>query len=149
MIESRPKSAPLYALGIFLLIVFGVIGMVLYFMATGPRAWYHYLLLAGMLPVGIGVLAKVVGSNKILFLDKDSLTVRFPLRFSKRVYTWKSLQSWEEILIPTKSSDFKVLEMVFERGAKISLSATENSHYEEIKAFLQKRFGKQKPRSGK
>ncbi|MCF6359782.1 MAG: hypothetical protein L3J29_03375 [Cyclobacteriaceae bacterium] len=140
MIVSKPKPTALIALGVFILICFGVGGYALNNVLNNIDGWFGYTVAFIMLPLAFILLIRQLLSYKTVQVG-DVLKVSYPFRFHKKEMRFKELISWKQTIIKTKNDPFKQLALTFENFT-LKLSVQENTNYERIYKFLKKRAGK-------
>lgn len=139
MIISKPRGNTLFALGMFLLICFGLLGYTSYnYFTYEHRYWYQYVIFLIITPIALVVLWKTIQSYKIIRLGKGKLSVTYPFFFKEQVFYMKDLEYWEEEIIKTQGTAFKELRLNFKSG-KIGLSSQENGGYNKIHAYVKKK----------
>lgn len=139
MIVSKPKGNTLFALSMFLLICFTLLGYTLYnYFNNEVHHWYQYVIFVVVTPVSFAVLIKTIKSYKIVRLGKGRLSVDFPFLFKSKVFNMQDLVCYSEDVIKTQGSDFKELTIKFDRD-KVKLTNQENSEYSKIYAYLKKK----------
>lgn len=140
MIISKPKGNTLFALGMFLLICFGLLGYTLFnFITYDVHYWYQYLIFIIITPVSFVVAIKAIKSYKIIKLGKGKISVDYPFLLKKQAFNMQNLESWTEEIIKTQGTDFKELKLKFSHG-KIHLTSQENSEYLKIYSYLKKKY---------
>jgi hypothetical protein len=140
MIISKPKAGTLFAVGVFLLLAYGVSAYLIYEVVQAQAfATYQILLLPLTLGIALGVTIKVIIDHKTIVVDKDRVDVKFLLPIHKRYYL-KNLEFWQETKIKTFSSAFKELTMRFDNRKSVRLSTQENTNYERVQRYLKKKY---------
>ncbi len=140
MIVSKPKPTALIALGIFIIICFGVGGYALNNVLNNTAGWFGYVISFTMLPLAIILLIRQLLSYKTVQIG-DLVRVAYPFRFHKKEAKLKELASWKQTIIKTKNDPFKQLTLTF-KNFTLKLSVQENTNYEQIYKFLKKRASK-------
>ena len=139
MIVSKPKGNTLFALGIFLLICFALLGYTLYnYINNEVRPWYQYVIFIVVAPVSFAVLIKTIKSYKIIRLGKGRLTVDFPALFKRKTFNMRDMEYYSEHVIKTQGADFKELTIKFDRD-NVRLANQENSEYSKVLSYLKKK----------
>lgn len=142
MIVSKPKGNTLFALGVFLLICFALLGYTLYkFINYETHFWYQYVIFVVVTPLSLAVIVKTISSYKIIRLGKGKLSVSYPFLFKKRVMQMQDLISCSEEVIKTQGADFKQLTIKFEKE-RVKVSNQENSEYSKIYGYIKKKHPK-------
>jgi len=140
MIVSKPKPTALIALGVFIIICFGVGGYALNNVLNNTAGWFGYAISFTMLPLAIILLVRQLISYKIVQIG-DLVRVAYPFRFRTKEVKLKELVLWKQTIIKTKNDPFKQLKLTFENFT-LKLSVQESTNYERIYKFLKKRVSK-------
>ncbi len=140
MIVSKPKSTALIALGIFIIICFGVGGYAFNNVLNNSAGWLGYIVAGFFLPLGIILLLRQLVSYKIVHMG-DVIKISYPFRFQQKQQKLKNLVCWKQTIIKTKNDPFKQLELKFD-NLVLKLSLQENTNYEQIIKFLKRRVSK-------
>ncbi len=113
MIHSKPKPNTLFAVGIFLLLVFAVDIWFLLTLINNPENYFIWklLLIPTLLVIALIVGSKTYFSSVKIFLGKDRLTYRYPLQSGKTVKI-PEITSWKEEIIKRKTSTFNRLTQI-------------------------------------
>lgn len=142
MIISKPKGNTLFALGMFLLICFGLLGYTLFnYLTYEIHYWYQYLIFLLITPISIVVLIKTLSGYKIIKLGKGKMSVRYPFLFKAQSFNMKDLKYWKEEIIKTQGTAFKELTMSF-KASKVKLSSQENGDYNQILSYIKTKHSK-------
>ena len=148
MIVSKPKINTFFALGVFLLLVYGIIAYMLYDISTSDvvSVWLYILL---MLVAGIAltVSIKFVRSYQIIILEKNRADLHLLFGLIRRRLYFKDLEDWQEEQVKTSNGIFKQLTVNFINKDSIRLSNQEHNNYEKVIDFLRKQFGKKEIKS--
>ena len=91
MIVSRPKFSALFALGIFILASFSIGGYNLSRIISGEGWWLNYTLSILFLTLGITILIRQLWSYKSVKMDRNKLTIEYPIRFNKKSFVLKDM----------------------------------------------------------
>lgn len=144
MIISKPKGNTVFALCMFLIICYSLVGYTLIqFVSDEGRFWYQYAILIIITPIALTVSVKVARTFKIVKVGKAQMTVRYPLLFKTKKYNMKQLQQWEETIIKTQGTVFKQLTIIFEKD-KVGLANQENTEYARVYDYLRKKHSAKK-----
>ena len=140
MIVSKPKSKALFAIGVFVIICFGLGGYNFMLIAKGSSWFFNYLMAIIFLFVAFVLLLRQMFNYKIISIGDNKIQVWYPLRFRTIRAPLKEMECWEETIIQTKTGVFKQLEIVYPKRT-IKMSIQENSNYQEAVNYLRKKFG--------
>lgn len=143
MIVVKPKVGTLFSLGIFIALCLSASGYALGVWYGGaPLQWYHYVLLIVFLPIGLGLLFRLLLGYRVVKVGKEKIDVNFPSRFKSTTYKLKDIKNWKETQVKTVSGVFRELEIHFEDGRKITSSFQEHANYDKLKKYLSKKCAK-------
>lgn len=150
MIVAKPKFNTFFALGVFLLLVYGVITYMIYDISSSEivSVWLYILL---MLVAGIAVTVtiKFVSSYKVISLEKNRLDISMLFGLIRKRLYFKDLESWREERVKTSNGIFKQLSANFINKNSISLSNQEHDNYDKVVGFFRKHYGKKEIRQRK
>lgn len=145
MIISKPKSSTLFSLGMFLLFTYAALYYsIAALLSSVDKPWYLYLLATALGVVALAVTVKVLLGYKVIRIGQGMFSASYPLSFRKKVFPVQALQSWEEIVIKTKSGVYKELRLNFTGKSKVAISNHENSNYEEVLKYMLKKHSRQR-----
>lgn len=140
MIISKPKGNTLFALSMFLILCYGLLGYTLYnFLSFEPRFWYQYAIFFIITPIALVVTVKAVQTFKIIRIKKEQLFLDHPLLLRKRKFNMKQLAYWEETIIKTQGAAFKQLTLGFGK-AKVKVANQESTEYHRIFNYLKRKY---------
>lgn len=143
MIVSKPKSKALFAIGVFVLICFGLGGYNFTLIAKGSTWVFNYLMAIIFLLIAHILLLRQMFNYKIISIGNNKIQVWYPLRFQTIRAPLRDMEYWEETIIQTKTGVFKQLEIVYPKRT-IKMSIQENSHYQEAVNYLKKKFAQKR-----
>ncbi|MGI9545524.1 MAG: hypothetical protein ACR2MX_19840 [Cyclobacteriaceae bacterium] len=147
MIVSKPKVHTLFSLGAFLVIVYGILGYTLYhFLQAEDKAIYQYLIFIILTPIASAISFKMFWGYKIVRLGGNLMEVKYPTRFIETKLKLKEIDSWKETVIKTKRGPFKEITITYNQKQKVKLTNQENTHYDQVLGYLQKKCGKLRER---
>ena len=139
MIVSKPKLNALFAIGLFVLISFSLGFINLNIIIQGGARWYNFLIVFTILPLALIILIRQLAGYKIITIDKDTIKVAHPFLLKGFGFKAKEITGWEETVIKTKNGFFRELSIHTETNNLLKLTLQENSNYEKVKDFLQKK----------
>jgi hypothetical protein len=144
MIVSKPRTGTITSFVFFLLITFTVLGMNLRVVIQASAvAWYHYVVIALLLPIAGFVLYKIFIRYKIIRLGNNQIEVNFPVLRKVKKYSLAQVQFWFENQVKTgKNSVYRELVIKFDDGKKISFSPKESTEYEKTIQYLRQKAPK-------
>ncbi|MDH5597508.1 MAG: hypothetical protein OEY34_00195 [Cyclobacteriaceae bacterium] len=141
MIQSQPKPNTLFAISAFIslsLILF-ITGF-RHALLSGGWAWYDYIAVYLFGPLSIGLFVRMIFNFKIIKINKDQITIRYPFRFTTYKKSLKSLEFWKEEEVKTGKTTFFELQMKW-IGQNIKISNQEYTAYSKIVGLLKSRVG--------
>ena len=104
MIISKPKSAALIALGIFIVLCFAIGGYAIRSINNGVGVWYHYAVAFITLLIASILLIRQIVSYKVIAIGDKAITINFPLRGKSKKNSLSELIYWKETIIETKNA---------------------------------------------
>lgn len=143
MIIVKPKLGTLFSLGIFVVACLSLAGYggSIIFQNKSPE-WYHYVLLLGFGPVGVGLLMRMIFKYKVVSIGKGTIEIRFPSQFKKRSYKVNNIIKWSETAIKTAGGKYKEVELLFDDKRKLNFSMQEHANYPQAINYLKKKAAK-------
>lgn len=140
MIVARPKASTLFSLGAFVLACLAIGGTTLYYVVVeGDRAWYQLILIAVLIPLGIGLLLRLALGYKIVRIGKEVIEIYYPSRWKTLRYKLKEVVNWTETQIKTAGGQYKEMEVHFTDNKKLTLSMQEHTSYPEVLRYMKKK----------
>lgn len=140
MITSKPKGNTLFALSMFLILCYGLLGYTLYnFLNFKPHYWYQYAIFIIITPIALSVTVKTIQSFKIIRIKKEQLFLHHPILLKKKKFNMKQMEYWEETIIKTQGTTFKQLTLNFGK-TKVKLANQENTEYIKVLRYLQRKY---------
>lgn len=144
MIVSKPKSQALFAIGVFIIICFGLGGYNFMLITNGSTWFFNYVMAIVFLLLAHVFMIRQMFNYKIISIGNDKIQVWYPLRFRTIRTSLKDMLHWEETIIQTKTGVFKQLEITFPKKT-IKMSVQENTLYKEsVNYFKKKQSNKRK-----
>ncbi len=146
MIVSKPPVSTLTSFTLFLLVTVVVIGMNVFAIVQTPSpAWYNYLIIGVLLPLGGYVLYKIFIRYQIVRFGNNRVEVYLPVLRQSGKYNLDQIQFWFENQVKTgKNSVYKELVIKFADNRKVTLSPKESTEYEKVVQYLKQKVAKKK-----
>ncbi|GGZ39573.1 hypothetical protein GCM10007049_36110 [Echinicola pacifica] len=146
MIHCKPKRATYISLGIVVTILIAGLSYILHdFSSTRSFGLIFYLFSAVLLTVVILlILVKMMAGYRFITAEKDSITLRLPLRGYHRKYPLMNILAWQEDIVITNKKEFRQLTLVFEDKNSCTISNHEHTQYLEFYKYLMKKVPKKK-----
>jgi hypothetical protein len=140
MILVKPKVGTLFSIGLFILICLagGIYGF-MQIRQDVHAAWYHYVLALVLLPLGIGLLLKILWGYQYVSFGKQRIKVEYPIRRKTAQYNLNMITAWREESVKTASGQYKEIVIQFTNGRKIRISMQEHIRYKEAVKYLNKK----------
>jgi len=137
MIKSTPKYQTVFALSIFLILLFCSFFFVLHSLLNNPSFFILKLILAPILLVlALLILNKLISSIKIIEAGNNQLQIFYPISRKKLLVTLAEIKGWQEEIIKTKNGDFKEIKILYGIKKVIKLSNKENTEYDKLQKYL-------------
>ena len=111
----------------------------------GTSAWYNYLIIALLVPIGLFVAYKIFIRYKVIRAGNNQIEINYPVLRRSEKYPLQSVLAWRENIVKTgKNSVYKQLEILFEDKKRISLGHKEHTEYPKLVQYLQHKIPKKK-----
>lgn len=108
-------------------------------------AWYNYLILVLLIPIGGFVAYKIFIRYKVIRAGNNEIEIVYPVLKRKENYPLRSIVAWRENVIKTgKNSLYKELEILFEDKQRISIGQKEHTEYTRLIQYLQQKLPRKK-----
>lgn len=100
-------------------------------------AWYNYLVLIVLIPIGVFVLYRIFLRYQILRLGNNQIQIDYPVLRKSQKYSIDQISAWRENKVKTgKNSEYKELQIQFSDRNKLSISHKEHTEYPKIIQYL-------------
>ena len=150
MIVAKPKFNTFFALGVFLLLVYGVIAYMIYdIISSEAVSVWLYILLILVAGIALTVSIKFISSYKVIGLEKNRVDISMLFGLIRKRLYFKDLQGWSEERVKTSNGIFKQLSANFINKNSMSLSNQEHDNYDKVVGFFRKYHGKKEIRQRK
>jgi hypothetical protein len=146
LIVSKPQTNTIVSFSFFLLITMVVLVMNVYAVVKVPSpAWYNYLMVVLLVPIGLFVFYKIFVRYKIIRLGNNKLELSYPFMRKHKVYSLQEIVAWKENVVKTgKSSVFRQLEIFLADKQRISFGDKEHTDYGRVIQYLDQKVPKKK-----
>ncbi len=123
-----------------------VLAMNIYALVVAPApAWYNYLMIVLLTPIGLFVFYKIFVRYKIIRLGNNRLELSYPMLRKHRVFTLQEIVAWREHVVKTgKNSMFKQLEIFLPGKERVSFGDKEHTEYSRVVQYLNQKVPKKK-----
>jgi len=145
MIVSKPRINTVFALSVFLVLVFGSFFLLLDSLLKSESFFILKLILTPItLVIGLLVLGKLLGALKIVKAGNNRLTIFYPISRSRINLPLGDIRGWREDVVKTKQGEFRETKILYGKKKVIKLSNKENTEYEKLLKYLNQKAKKQK-----
>jgi hypothetical protein len=145
MIVSKPRFNTIFALSIFLVLVFGSFFLLLDSLLSNESYFIVKLILTPItLVIALLVLGKLLGAIKIVKAGNNRLDIFFPISRSRIDLPLEQIKGWREDVVKTKQGEFRETKIVYGNKKVIKLSNKENTEYKKLLKYLNQKAKKQK-----
>lgn len=145
MIVSKPKFNTVFALSLFLVLVFGSFFLLLDSLLKSESFFIIKLILTPItLVIALLVLGKLLAAIKIVKAGNNKLNIFFPISRSRVELPLNEIRGWREDIVKTKQGEFRETKILYGKKKVIKLSNKENSDYEKLVKYLDQKAKKQK-----
>lgn len=108
-------------------------------------AWYNYLVVAALVPIGLVVFYKIFIRYKVLRLGNNMVQLDFPMLRQSKKYKLDEVALWAETKVKTgKNTEYKELTIRFVDGKKINVSHKEHTEYARLVQYFSQKLPKKK-----
>ncbi len=146
MITSRPQNSTITSVVLFLVITILVVSFNFAAIVRDRiAAWYNYLIVILLIPIGLLVFYKIFLRYKILQFGNNQIQIDYPVMMQSKKYTIEQIERWIENKVKTgQSSEYKELEILFSDRKKITIGHKEHTEYSRIVQYLAQKAPKKK-----
>ncbi|MEY4929395.1 MAG: hypothetical protein RI909_119 [Bacteroidota bacterium] len=146
MIVSKPQTNTIVSFSFFLLITLVVLTMNIFALVRVPApAWYNYLMVILLAPIGLFVFYKIFVRYKIIRLGNNRLELSYPMLRRHSEFPLQEIVAWKENVVKTgKNSVFKQLEIFLPDKQRISFGDKEHTEYGRVVQYLNQKLPKKK-----
>lgn len=145
MIVSKPRVNTVFALSIFLVLVFGSFFLLLDSLLTSESFFIPKLILTPItLVIALLVLGKLLAAIKIVKAGNNRLNIFYPISRSQIDLPLNEIRGWREDVVKTKQGEFKETKILYGKKKVIKLSNKENTEYDNLVKYLNQKAKKQK-----
>lgn len=138
MIISKPRYQTLFALSIFLILVFGSFFLLLNSLLKAPEQFFILKIITTplVLVIGLLVLTKFITAIKVIKVGNNKIFIKFLISRSTINLSLSDVKAWHEEIVKTKQGDFKETKILYGHKNIIKLSNKENTEYDSIVKYL-------------
>lgn len=138
MIVSKPRYQTLFALGVFLILVFGSFFLLLNSLLASPESFFiiKIILAPITLVIALLVLSKFIAAIKVVKIGNNKISIFYLISRSKAEIGINDIKGWNEEVVKTKQGDYKEIKILFGKKKILKLSNKENTEYEKVVNYL-------------
>ncbi|GAA5034536.1 hypothetical protein GCM10011506_29570 [Marivirga lumbricoides] len=138
MIISKPRYQTLFALGVFLILVFGSFFLLLNSLLSSPESFFILKIILAPLTLVIAllVLSKFIAAIKVVKIGNNKINITYLISRSKAEIAIADIKGWTEEIVKTKQGDYKEIKILFGQKKILKLSNKENTEYERVVKYL-------------
>ena len=145
MIISKPRYQTIFALSVFLVLIFGSFFLLLNSLLTNQAYFIIKLILTPLtLVIALLVLGKLLSAIKIIKAGNNKLNIFYPISRSRIELPLDKIKGWREDVVKTKQGEFRETKILYGRKKVIKLSNKENTAYEHLVKYLSQKAKKQR-----
>lgn len=146
MIVSKPRYQTLFALGVFLILVFGSFFLLLNSLLKAPEQFFILKIITTplVLVIGLLVLTKFITAIKVIKVGNNKISIKFLISRSVISLNLSDIKAWHEEIVKTKQGDYRETKILYGHKKIIKLSNKENTEYESIVKYLNNKAKKAK-----
>jgi hypothetical protein len=146
LIVSRPQTSTVVSFTLFLIITIVVTTMNLVVVINGQlAAWYNYVVIIVLIPIGMFVLYRIFIRYKILRLGDNKIQIEYPVLRQLKKYSLEQIVAWRENKVKTgKTSEYKELQILFSDKVKLSIGHKEHTEYYRMIQYLSQKANKKR-----
>ncbi len=146
MIVSKPRYQTIFALSIFLILVFGSFFLLLNSLLKAPEQFFIIKLITTpvVLVIGLLVLSKLITAIKVIKVGNNKISIKFLISRSIINLNLVDIKAWNEEIVKTKQGDYKETKILYGHKKIIKLSNKENTEYDSIIKYLNSKAKKVK-----
>ncbi len=146
MIVSKPRYQTLFALGVFLVLVFGSFFLLLNSLLKAPEQFFILKIITTplVLVIGLLVLTKFITAIKVIKVGNNKISIKFLISRSVISLSIADIKAWHEEIVKTKQGDYRETKILYGHKKIIKLSNKENTEYDSIVKYLNTKAKKAK-----
>jgi len=145
MIVSKPRYQTIFALTIFLVLIFGSFFLLLNSLLASESFFILKLILTPItLVIALLVLSKLLAAIKTVKAGNNQLQIFYPISRARITLPLTDILGWREDVVKTKQGEFRETKILFGKKKVIKLSNKENTEYEKLVQYLNQKAKKQK-----
>ncbi|MFQ3215058.1 MAG: hypothetical protein ACJAT1_001035 [Marivirga sp.] len=137
MIKSTPKYQTVFALSVFLILLFGSFFLLLHSLLNDASYFIIKLILTPLiLVIGLLILNKLISGVKIIEAGNNQLNIFHPISRKRILLPLDQIRGWQEEVVKTKNGDFREIKILYSNKSVVKLSNKENTDYDKLLQYL-------------
>ncbi|MBK6266485.1 hypothetical protein JKA74_15680 [Marivirga sp. S37H4] len=145
MIVSKPRYQTIFALAVFLVLVFGSFFLLLDSLLYSAEYFIIKIILTPVvLVIALLVLTKFIAALKVIKIGNNKISVTYLISRSKIQLSVADIKAWMEEVVKTRQGEFRETKILYGKKKIIKLSNKENTEYDKIVKYLNTKAGKAK-----
>lgn len=146
MIVSKPRYQTLFALGVFLILIFGSFFLLLNSLLSNPDEFFimKMILTPVVLVIALLILTKFITSIKTIKVGDNKILITYLISRSKIQLPLTDIKGWKEEVVNTKQGDYRETKILYGKKKIIKLSNKEDTEYDKILKYLNTKARKAK-----
>lgn len=150
MIKSTPKYQTVFALSVFLLLLFGSFFLLFHSLLNDPSFFIIKLILTPIvLVIALLILNKLISSVKVIEAGNNQIAVFHPLSRKRIKLLLEQIKGWNEEVVKTKNGDYRETKVLYGNKQILKFSNKENTEYTKLVNYLAQKAKKKQLRSNK
>ena len=108
-------------------------------------AWYNYVIVGVLIPIGGFVLYRIFILYKIVRMGNNLIQINYPVLRKEKKYAISDIVAWRENKVKTgKTSEYKELQIMFSDKIKLSMGHKEHTEYPRMVQYLAQKAEKKR-----
>ncbi len=148
MIQSKPKSSVLISIALVLVVLVAADAWLFVTLIKYPASyfWWKLVFAPTLLVIAIAIARKGYNAALQLSVGNNKLSYRYLLG-AARSHPISEVKTWYEEVVKNKNVEYKRLTILLATGRVLHLSNKENSQYQRVVDYLQKKAKPSRKRS--
>ncbi|GAB3342800.1 hypothetical protein GCM10027429_32830 [Marivirga atlantica] len=148
MIKSGPKYQTVFALSVFLILLFISFFFLLNSLLSNPEFFILKLILTPIvLVIALLILNKLIAGVKTIEAGNNQISVFHPISRKRIKLQIADILGWQEEVVKTKNGDFRETKILYAKKKVIKLSNKENTEYDRLVKYLRQKAKKKEVRN--
>ena len=145
MIVVRQNPRALFSLIAFIILCL-LCSYFFYIPNLGIQSWPIANLLGYMIPlaIGLGLIIRIVCNWRTIYVGKDKFRIEYLLKWRSISFKVQEITKWKVENIKTFGNSYEQLNITPESCKELGISKAENTSYDELKRYLEKKAAKKR-----